>query len=328
MKDRPEGVTESALVAALADGWGVTVRSVAYLPVGAGSYHWAARVGDPDGPGSGRDGPALFVTVDDLGHDDRDLAFGRLGRAMDTASALRRDADLGFVVAPVPARTGATVWRLAERYSVAVFPLLDGHAGRFGPHPGEHRAEMVGLLAALHAATPLVTPPPADRDLPGRERLEEALGLLDRAWTGGPYAERTRALLTARADHVTRLLGELDRLAGQVLGTPDRWVVTHGEPHPGNVLRTAAGPQLIDWDTVRLGPPERDLWLVTDDADILAGYTRATGRAVDPAGLALYRLWWELADIAVYVDGFRRPHRETADSAASWTYLTDYLGTP
>jgi spectinomycin phosphotransferase len=27
-------------------------------------------------------------------------------------------------------------------------------------------------------------------------------------------------------------------------------VVTHGEPHPGNLIQTSAGLVLIDWDTV------------------------------------------------------------------------------
>jgi spectinomycin phosphotransferase len=39
-------------------------------------------------------------------------------------------------------------------------------------------------------------------------------------------------------------------------------VVTHGEPHPGNILRAAGGLYLIDWDTVGLALPERDLWMV------------------------------------------------------------------
>ena len=40
------------------------------------------------------------------------------------------------------------------------------------------------------------------------------------------------------------------------------WVVTHGEPHPVNVMQTDAGRVLIDWDTVAIAPPERDLWMV------------------------------------------------------------------
>ena len=38
--------------------------------------------------------------------------------------------------------------------------------------------------------------------------------------------------------------------------------MTHGEPHAGNVMRTDEGRLLVDWDTVALAPPERDLWML------------------------------------------------------------------
>lgn len=319
MRDKPEGVTDTHLVTALADGWGFEVRSAEYRAVGFGSYHWAVDDGG---------GRARFVTVDDLGPDDgpREAAFDTLGEAFDAALALHRDARLEFVVAPIPTRSGSTVRRLSPRYAVSVFPIVDGEAGSFGPHPPRDRPEVVDLLVRLHRATPVVEAdaPRADLTLPGRDGLREALKDLDREWTGGPYADPTRRLLAGRADHVERLLGDFDRLVDQVRESTSDWVVTHGEPHPGNMIRTADGLRLIDWETVRIAPPERDLWMIADD-DVLAGYTRATGRPVDKAGLALYRLRWDLADIASYVDGFRRPHRATEDITASWTYLNGYL---
>jgi spectinomycin phosphotransferase len=134
-----------------------------------------------------------------------------------------------------------------------------------------------------------------------------------------------RALLARRAGRIGDLLGEFDRLVEQVRGGAGGWVVTHGEPHPGNVLWGPGGPRLIDWDTVQLAPPERDLWLL-DRPDLHAEYTRRTGRPVSAAALALYRLWWDLADIAAYVTELRREHEATEDTAASWTYLNRALG--
>ena len=37
-----------------------------------------------------------------------------------------------------------------------------------------------------------------------------------------------------------------------------RLVLCHGDVHPGNVLHTAKGPVLIDWDLLSVGPPEWD----------------------------------------------------------------------
>jgi spectinomycin phosphotransferase len=324
MRDLPTGLTERDLVAACVDGWAIDVVSAEYLPVGAGSYHWSL---------TDRQAALWFVKVDER---DRAAGWEPLRQSFETALALHR-AGLDFVLAPVPATDGAVLHPLTSRYALSVFPLLAGVAGDFGPHRGEHLPEMTALLAGLHLATPAVAQlaPRADLRLPGRKRLHEALHELDRPWTAGPHGERARELLNTHADRVHRWLADFDRLVAEV-GT--NWVVTHGEPHPGNVLRTADGTRLIDWTTVQIAPPERDLWMLTTafaemvgadptgvDAEVFARYTQATGRAVAPAGIALYRRWWPLADVAAYVDDLRRPHGDGEDAAAALTNLTGYL---
>jgi len=102
---------------------------------------------------------------------------------------------------------------------------------------------------------------------------------------------------------------------------------------------TATGRRLVDWDTTQLAPPERDLWLLTTEPliltadtpsaeqnhELLARYTAATGRPVSPTALALYRLWWTLADIVVYTSDLGRPHAPGGDAAAALTHLASYL---
>ena len=91
--------------------------------------------------------------------------------------------------------------------------------------------------------------------------------------------------------------------------------MTHGEPHAGNVMRTGAGRVLVDWDTVALAPPERDLWMLvaggTDAADL---YAQATGTQLDAVALDFFRLAWDLADLAEYLNVLRSPHQEDDDS--------------
>ncbi|MFC7640828.1 hypothetical protein ACFQX6_07355 [Streptosporangium lutulentum] len=187
------GLDESELIAALRRYWAVEASSAEYLPVGAGSYHWSV---------SDRNGAAWFVTADDLGADEatREEIFGLLGRSLESALSLRRDAGLDFLVTPIPATDGAVLRRLTPRYGLSVFPMVCGTCGDFGPHRHEDVTEMVGLLAELHRATPVVErlAPRADLRLPGRDRLHEALRDVDRPWTGGPHAEPARGLLVPR----------------------------------------------------------------------------------------------------------------------------------
>ncbi len=187
---------------------------------------------------------------------------------------------------------------------------------------------MLDLLVQVHrahrAATDAATPD--DLMLPYRENLERALDDSGRSWDGGPYGERARHLLLAHATGLVKLTAAYDVLAGRVAARPGRFVVTHGEPHAGNVMITQAGLVLIDWDTARLAPPERDLWtLAEDDESLLDRYVAATGRELDQDALAFYRLWFDLAEIGEYLGLFHGPHEQTADSAEAWVNLHKHL---
>jgi len=279
VRDRPAGIGDGEVGRALAEGWRIHAADLRYAAVGGGSYHWVIR----DGEGGRR-----FVTVDDLddkpwlGH-SRITVLDGLRAAMDTALALRREAGLRFVAAPIPALGGETVRPLDARYAIAVFPFLDGTSGRFGEdYPARRRGELADLLAALHQATPTLTRPPVARiGLPRRGALDAALGGLDQPWLGGPYCEPARELLIRTADHVRSLLARFDQLAECVAARAA--VITHGEPHGANFMRAnfmraGTGTMLIDWDTTGLAPPERDLWMIASNTgEELRHYTAATG---------------------------------------------------
>ena len=75
-----------------------------------------------------------------------------------------------------------------------------------------------------------------------------------------------------------------------------------------------------------VAPPERDLWALAEaDPSISAAYSAATGVAVDEEALSLYRLWYDLAEIAGYVGLFHREHGDTADAAEAWRNLRHFL---
>lgn len=146
------------------------------------------------------------------------------------------------------------------------------------------------------------------------------------AWQGGPYARRAGELLQAHAAGLSVLVTAYAGLAERAAQRRDRMVITHGEPHAGNVMTTPGGLALVDWDTVLLAPPERDLWdMAGDDGSLLGHYTRATGIQIDPEALALYRLWFDLAEISEYLTLFRAPHGDTADAAEAWENLRHFL---
>lgn len=309
----------------LAEAWQFPVADLRYAPVGFGSHHWVAT----DASGAQR-----FVTVDDLdqhGPGGAGSALARLRRALLTAHALREAAGLSFVVAPLLAADGTVLRPVGPRYAATVFPFVEGQ-----PYPeGEHstareRVAVVRLLAQLHEATETAEPFAGvdDLDLPARAELERALGRLQVPWSGGPFAEATRELLTSSAADVRVLLREYDRLANVARTGNVHWVITHGEPKADNVLATDAGPMLVDWDTALVAPAARDLWLLDGGSgEEPAYYTELTGRRVSRDELTLFRLRWDLADIAAFVRWFTAPHARTADSEVAWNALAQTLRT-
>jgi spectinomycin phosphotransferase len=322
----PRDLDRAALTDALERHWQIAATRLDYMPIGFGSHHWEAV---------GADGARWFVSADDLrsgphaGRDPDDV-FAVLDRAFRTAVALRDDAGLEFVQAPIPSDGGAVLHRIGARYAIRLEPFVDGAAGEFGEFERpEERRRMGALLGRLHAASGSIAPALPGREdlaLPGREALEGAFAALDTPWDGGPFAEPARKLLRAHADGIRDRLRAYDRLAARLGDEP--WVVTHGEPHSANVMRDArGGRRLVDWDTTLIGPRERDLWMVLDD-DLTgwAEYCEAVGPVrLDDDALRLYRERWALAEICIYVAEFRRPHVETEDTRTSWQELGEYV---
>ncbi|MFG2351809.1 phosphotransferase [Streptomyces phaeochromogenes] len=296
--------------------------SVSYAPVGFGDYHW--QVIDEDGS-------PWFATVSDLEHKEHcgqgaAAALGGLRRAMETARTLRERDGLRFVVAPVPTEDGRSVAALNARYALAVFPHVAGRSGEFGQRlSGAERDQVLELLAKLHGRKPPQTIPPTALEPAGLSSVHEALGELDDTWSGGPFAEPARELLAEHAAILRGCCAEFGQLSDEVRGRGAPLVVTHGEPHPGNLILGEEGYRLVDWDTVGLALPERDLSLVSADPSELARYTQLTGRTPDTTALALYRLRWSLLDVAEYVEWFRSEHDRSEDTETAWEGFTEAL---
>lgn len=314
VRSPPAELTLGDLTAALSRGWGLREAALAYVPEGGGSHHWRL---------DGDDGRRWFVTVDDLdGKDwlggDRETVFAGLGRSLATAAALRDTAGLEFVLAPVAAGNGELLQRFCHRYAVSVYPFVDGHSFAFGPYPEALRDAALDLIARLHRATPQVQDraPRHVLRVAGYAELDAFLQEPGRRWDGGPFAEKAHGLLLAHAADLAYLASAFGRLAGATAAARARDpVITHGEPHPANLLSAGGSLMLIDWDTAGLAPPERDLSLIIGEAGEGADrYQEAAGRAFDPAVLTLYRTRWYLDDLASAVRLFRRPHSSTADT--------------
>jgi len=321
----PDRLSSDELAQVLSDGWGLTAASIGYRAVGFGSHHWEV---------TGTDAVRWFVTADDLGlkqsaGEPDAAAPGRLRAALATALGLR-DCGISFVIAPVRTLTGEPLMLTGQRMGVALYPHVGGQSFPWGDFPTpEHRRGVLDMIIALHTAPARARRHARTEDfsVPLRDELELACQRAAAGWAAGPYASRAAALVDGNAAKIRRLLRRHDDLVEEARRHPGRVVLTHGEPHPGNTMRTSAGWVLIDWDTVLLAPPERDLCsLDPGDGSVIAAYADATGTVPLPPLLELYRIRWDVADLAVMVSQFWRPHAGSQDDEMCWDLLRSLIG--
>ncbi len=326
MKDEPAEISGADIAGMLNKHWGFRPTEVIYAPVGGGSYHWIASVGSE---------PRWFVTANHLDPGGSWLgATAEATRAAVEAAAWSAmelaGAGSEFIVAALPDRTGRPIRDFLPGWTLQVLPYLPGWSTPDGgwPDPAE-QLQLAGLLGRLHTAQPPTALLRWDPAITSRDRLRTALDELDRPWTGGPYAEPTRRRLAETRDGLLLRLARYDKLVRDLSAADDPWVVTHGEPHSANVVRTEDGRMhLIDCDSMQLAPRERDLAMLPDEAldFVLAAYQEHAGPVrIHPERIELFHLWWVLAETCGCVEEFRQPHAESLDSKQSWRNLLDSL---
>jgi aminoglycoside phosphotransferase (APT) family kinase protein len=321
----PAGLPEAALAPMLERWWGVAAASVKYQAVGWGSHHW--EVTDTAGR-------RWFLTVDELeakrlsAREPLTAGFGRLRAALAAAMDLRA-CGATFVVAPVATVDGAPLARVSDGFGAAVYPFIDGERFAWGEFASPaHRLGVLGLLTAVHTAPPAARRRALADDyaVPRRDDLQAACAAAGEAADCGPYARPAAELMKQHAEPIGRLLARYDDLVGRARSRGAAAVLTHGEPHPGNTMLTAGGWLLIDWDTALVAPPERDLWsLDPGDGTILDAYASATGVRPQPYLLDLYRLRWDIADLAEEASRFRRPHAGSIDDDEAWRLFSSLI---
>jgi Phosphotransferase enzyme family len=322
----PDGLPEDMLVSVLARSWEIAVASMAYRAVGFGSHHW--QVIDTAGA-------QWFVTADELENKRHSLGepltagFDRLRASLAAARDLR-DCGSAFVVAPVPAADGEPLARANDLFGIALYPFVDGQSFEWGEFSTPaHRRGTLGLIIATHTAPATASRRAMadDFSVPHRDELEAALDAAGNVADCGPYARPVALLVAENAAPIKRLLARYDKLVALSRSRPAATVLTHGEPHPGNTMLASGGWLLIDWDTALVAPPERDLWsLDPGDGTVLDAYADATGVTPLPAMLELYRIRWDLGDIAVDISRFRRQHSGSLDDDESWHILRSLIG--
>ncbi len=320
----PDDIDRAHLSAFVSSKWGLRLDNLTYEPVGFGTHHYK---------GTDADGNRWFVNVDELDPFEptstTDDEFGWLDRRLRTAVALKQS-GLDFVHAPSTKPDGSVLERYDEDddYAVSLYAHVDGLSADFGPYrDDDERRGVLRAIGRMHEATdqvPSDLPPRDELEVASRPQFFEALGDLDRPWDAGPYSEPTRQALVDNEKRIRGLFDSYDELRAKI--PRDDWVITHGEPHAANIIRTGDESfVLIDWDTVALGPRERDVWMLQPKDGDWSDYALSGVTEFDPVALEMFDLRWTLTEITLYTSWFRGPHVEDEDTRFAFPVFEHYL---
>jgi spectinomycin phosphotransferase len=298
VREPPGNVGDDDVLAVLNAHWAADVDRIGHLPVGFGAHHWRA---------SGVR-TTLFVTLDALGqrHSAESLEAAYAGAAALAA------AGLDFVLAPMPTTTGTYTAAIGHD-ALSVTPWRTGISGGGSMTGAQARATRADL-DRLHR-TPITTPLPRWRPLVEPDLADRLADRTADLWAEGPHGERARTALREHLGDIETWTADYHRLAATT--DEDDWVPTHGEPHIRNQLRTPSGTFLVDWESLKLAPRERDLRTLDD-----AGHPQPDA---DERMLALFDLEWRLDEISQYADWFEAPHHGTESDAIAFAGLMHEL---
>ena len=293
---------EERLLSTVEKAWGLRVRSARKAPGGeamayvldAGRGRYFLKVYDPSRQGS--------------------RSRARLDRVLPLTRAL---SERGISPAPVEARDGRLFHEWEDR-ALVLFEWIEG----VSPDPMRRLdldtwRRLARTIARVHRITPEIPFSDGDDfDVPSRRDLRDCLD------APGPLG----GLLEPRADEIREVLDLLDDLGARFRSGEPRRVLTHGDLHGGNLVRSEEDElYVLDWDDALLAPPERDLApFVQGDRHIPRGafreflgeYEGVAGPVeLDPDVLRFYLYRRNLDDLTVWLVRILRETRTEKENA-------------
>lgn len=292
LETRPEIDLEDVIVA-LERAYGIVADDIAFLPVGADPDAAAWRV-------AAADGATFFLKTRHARFNAGPLAVPRF----------LCDQGIGAVVAPLRDRHGA-LSVIAGGVGLILYPFVEGMSGFEGGALTPRQWTRLGAaLRNIHdAKPPAAVLREVETELFAPRWREQVRGWLRGTRPARDDTDRALStLLDRRHGDVERILERADELALLLRDDGRPLVLCHTDIHAGNVLTGRdGGIHIVDWDSPRLAPKERDLmfvgggvggvWNHRDEEE--AFYRGYDATVIDVAALAYYRCERIVEDIAV-----------------------------
>jgi spectinomycin phosphotransferase len=291
----PPALSDATLSAVLRESYGLRIRQVSFLPLGADAYAAVYRV-------DAEDGTPYFLK---LKHEN----FAEVAVAV---SAFLHAQGIRQVMAPLPTVT-QRLWASRHGFEWILYPFFESHNAYETALSDAQWVTLGRSLKAIHGA---VLPPTLDRLVPRedyaprwRDIVEEYDRQVETRAYDDPIAESLAAFWITKRDEIRAMVARAAELAQALRQCEDPFVLCHTDLHAWNVLVGANGElAIVDWDETIFAPKERDLMFVgggvgavwdtaREEALFYQGYGATQ---INPLALSYYRYERIVADLAAY----------------------------
>lgn len=286
------GLDRGEMAAELRRAYGPVAREFTFVPgfdMRAAAYHVATDDG------------SLFMKV----------SFDPIAEApLEVARALR-DAGIASVLAPMRTLLHSVAHPIGERRTMVIYPYVTGRNGTEVAMGVEQWRAFGSDLRAVHDSGLedrfLVSLPAEQFALPSADALPGAMD--PRPAIDSPAGNRLHAFLREHRDRIGAMVERAQELGSSLAGRQPPGVLCHGDIHAANLLVVDGdGVYLVDWDTARIAPRERDLLFIVgsriartvephEEAWFFEGYGSAD---VDPEAITYFRYERIIEDIGEF----------------------------
>ncbi len=329
MLEKPD-LADNLIRARLAEAFGLRLRELKFLPLGADVNTAVYRA-------VAEDKTPYFLKLRKGAFDEITVSVPRYLKAQ----------GIGAIIAPLETTTGK-LWAGLGDFKMILYPFVEGQNGYEAPLSDGQWIKFGAALRDIHTTLTGVQgsaslPPALAALIPGetfspewRDMVKAFQAQVEENEYADPTAAKVAALMRTRREEIHRLVARTDEL-GLALqrrpltsGTPEGWerVLCHTDIHPGNLLLGADDAlYIVDWDNPVLAPKERDLMLIggcptwnspREEALFYRGYGPTE---IDPTALAYYRYERIIQDIAAYCQQLLWSSAGNEDREQSFAYF-------
>lgn len=306
------------LLEQLRTAYGLPLQSITFFPEGEDSYGYIV---------ASETGEKYFAKASTAVPNSR----------LQAASLLQHQCNISGVVAPLETQKGtlSVPW---QDFRVALFPFIEGKSRwdlwKVGKDFTDAELSRTGaLLAAIHECTDTIAYDNltvATYNLPERHELHTVLEAPKQIPPRNRYQQQLLEAIAQQKSKILQTLERYDSLGRSAASKQTPFVITHGDPTPGNLIfDTENRLHIIDWDGVCLGPPEKDLVSFTGERFevVLDSYLTERQDSVtlhaDIFGFYIYE--WAINEIRDYGTKILFKNRDAQQNEYDWESLQDYL---